>query len=302
VHVLLLGTAAGGGFPQWNCWCACCRIARRDPDAAFPRTQSSVAVSADGHRWFLLNASPDVREQLTRLPSNNSVPAVRHVPIEAVVLTDGEVDHSLGVVLLREAQCLPIYCTTATRSILENDSRFLTVARAFTTLPWTELRLDAPVELRQRDGATSLAVEAFAVPAGAPRFASVSEPGHTVGLMVRELATGRVCAFVPGCGDLSPSLLDRLALADILLFDGTFWSDEELVAAGIGARTAREMDHVPVAGPGGSLHQLAALPCRHRIYTHINNTNPILLEQSPERAAIEHAGLTVGYDGLRIQI
>src|SRR5262249_54157038 len=151
-------------------------------------------------------------------------------------------------------------------------------------------------------GPDGLAVEAFSVPAGAPRFASASQPGHTVGLMVRDLATGRGCAFVPGCGDLSAPLLDRLSQADALLFDGTFWNDDELIAAGIGARTAREMDHLPVTGPGGSLQQLTALPCRHRIYTHINNTNPILLEQSPERAAVEQAGLTVGYDGLMIRI
>jgi len=267
-----------------------------------PRTQSTVAVSADGAHWFLLNASPDVREQLTRLPSTNST-AIRHVPIEGVVLTDAEVDHSLGIVLLREAGCLPLHTTSAVRSILENDSRFLAVTRAFATVPWIELPLDAPVELRHRDGGRGgLAVEAFSVPAGAPRFASASEAGHTVGLMVRDLTSGRVCAFVPGCGDLSAPLLDRLSQADVLLFDGTFWNDDELIAAGIGARTAREMDHLPVAGPGGSLQQLTALPCRHRIYTHINNTNPILLEQSPERAAVEQAGLTVGYDGLQIRI
>jgi pyrroloquinoline quinone biosynthesis protein B len=117
---------------------------------------------------------------------------------------------------------------------------------------------------------------------------------------LRDRNSGAVCAFVPGCGDLTPPLLDRLAQADILLFDGTFWQDDELVALGINSRTAREMDHVPIAGPGGSLERIASLPCRHRIYTHINNTNPILLERSPERAAVERAGITVGFDGLHI--
>jgi pyrroloquinoline quinone biosynthesis protein B len=301
VHVLLMGTAAGGGFPQWNCWCASCRIARTDPHAAWPRTQSSTAISPDGRRWFLLNASPDVREQLGRLPSNGAPSGVRHVPIEGVVLTDAELDHSLGVVLLREARRLPLYTTSAILAVLERDSRILPVSRAFAEVPHTALRLDEQVDLLDRDGAPSgLTVEAFAVPAGPPKFATGEEAGHTVGLMVREPATGRACAYVPGCGDLDIALLERLSEADILLFDGTFWSDDEMARYGISDRTAREMDHLPISGPGGSLEHLAALPCRHRVYTHINNTNPILLEQSPERAAVVRAGLAVGYDGLRL--
>jgi pyrroloquinoline quinone biosynthesis protein B len=298
-----MGTAAGGGFPQWNCWCRCCQAARSDPEAARPRTQSSVAISHDSQHWFLLNASPDVRDQLIRLPFNGRPFGIRHVPIEAVVLTDAEIDHSLGIMLLREAQHLPLYSTTAVRSILEEDSRFLPVTRAFADVPWTELPLDASIELRHRDGAASgLSVEAFEVPADPPRFASHSKSGHTVGLTVRESPSGRVCMFVPGCGDLSPALRERFAKADVLLFDGTFWTDDEPATVGIGARTARQMDHIPIAGEGGSLEQLTILPCRYRVYTHINNTNPILLEHSPERAAVAAAGVTVGHDGLYIVI
>lgn len=303
VHVLLIGTAAGGGFPQWNCWCPSCRIARSDPAAAWPRTQSSVAISADGRRWFLLNASPDVRDQLGWLPSNGDSPAVRHVPVEGVVLTDAELDHSLGIVLLREATHLPVFATAAVRHVLDHDSRILPVARAFADVPVTALPLNEAIELRCRDGeASGLLVEAFAVPAGPPRFATSADEGHTVGLVVRQREGGAVCAFVPGCGGLTPSVVDRVAAADILLFDGTFWRDDELIALGIGSRTARELDHVPIAGSGGSLEALAALPCRHRIYTHINNTNPILIERSPERAAVVQAGLTVGFDGLRLTV
>ena len=298
-----MGTAAGGGFPQWNCWCRCCQVARRDPEAAWPRTQSSAAISSDGRHWFVLNASPDIREQLGRLPSDGIPSTTRHVPIEGVVLTDAEIDHSLGIVLLREARLLPLYTTTSIRSVLESDSKILPVVRAFADVPCTELPLDAPTELRRRDGtASGLLVEAFAVPAGPPQFALNAAPGHTVGLFVREPQSGRACAFVPGCGGLDSSLLSRLAQADILLFDGTFWSDDEPVTLGISTRTARAMDHLPIAGPGGSLEQLGALPCRHRVYTHINNTNPILLERSPERATVSQAGLTVGYDGLRFTV
>jgi pyrroloquinoline quinone biosynthesis protein B len=220
-----------------------------------------------------------------------------------VLLTDAEIDHSLGIVLLREGKYLPLYATAAIQSVLDRDSRILPVARAFADIPSQELPLDRAIELRYRDGAGSgLSVEAFAVPSGPPEFALAAAPGHTVGLLVRESASGCVCAFVPGCGDLGSPLLERLRLADILVFDGTFWTDDEPVALGISHRTAREMDHLPIAGPGGSLEQLATLPCRYRVYTHINNTNPVLLERSPERAAVAKAGLTVGHDGLHIRV
>jgi pyrroloquinoline quinone biosynthesis protein B len=221
------------------------------------------------------------------------------MPIEGAVLTDAELDHTLGLVLLREAGCLPIYATGAVQAILERDSRILSTMRAFGQAVVTELALSAAVRLCYRDGAVSaLTVEAFAVPAGPPRFAAVDEPGHTVGLMIRDEAAGTQCAFVPGCGGLDDALVDRLAQADAILFDGTFWTDEELIHLGIGRRTAREMDHLPIAGSGGSLERLAALSSAKRIYTHINNTNPILLEGSPERALVDEAGITTGFDGL----
>lgn len=303
MNVVLLGTAAGGGFPQWNCWCPPCRIARHDPQAARPRRQSSAAISADGRRWFLLNASPDVRDQLAGLFSNTPT-EVRHVPIEGVLLTDAELDHTLGLVLLREARYLPVFATAAACKVLEHDSRILPVTRAFADVPVTELRLDSTQTLFARDGSPSgLSVEAFAVTAaGPPRFARTDEVGHTVGLVLRDQANGTTCAFVPACGELTPSLLERLAQTDVLLFDGTFWTDSELIDLAISDRTARQMDHLPISGRNGSLAQLAALPCRHRIYTHINNTNPMLVERSAQRTLVEQAGLTIGVDGLRVSI
>lgn len=301
MYVLLLGSAAGGGFPQWNCWCPCCCAARSDPAVARPRTQSSAAISLDGNRWFLLNASPDIREQLPRLQAECRRPAVRHVPIEAVVLSDAEIDHTLGIVLLREAGRLPLYATPAVQSIVDRDSRLLPVIRAFSDVPITDLVLNTPVALCHRDGSASgLLVEAFPVPASAPRFATCESEGHTSGLMIRDEANGSTCAFVPACGDLDAALLNRLAEAQAVLFDGTFWTDEELITLGIGQRSARDMDHVPIAGDGGSLEALSALPCAYRVYTHINNTNPILLEHSPERDAVTRAGMIVGFDGLQL--
>ena len=302
VQVILLGTAAGGGFPQWNCWCPTCRVGRRDPARAQPRSQSSAAVSADGRRWFLLNASPDVHAQLGRLPVPEPE-GMRHVLVEGIVLTDAELDHTLGVVLLREGRYLQVYATPAVQSVIEHDSSLLPVTRAFAQVRLESLALGEAAALAYRDGCPAgLSVTAFAVPAGPPRFASQELPGHTVGLLVRDEATGGTCAFVPGCGGLDRTLLDRLRTAEVVLFDGTFWSDDELIGLGIGERTARQMDHLPVSGPDGSLERLAALPGRQKVYTHINNTNPMLIEDSPQRLLVQRLGLQVGADGMRFTL
>jgi pyrroloquinoline quinone biosynthesis protein B len=303
VQIVLLGTAAGGGFPQWNCWCPSCRVARQEPSRAHRRSQSSAAVSADGVRWFLLNASPDVHAQLGRLETAPPGPAARHVPVEGIVLTDAELDHTLGVVLLREARILQLWATDAVGQILESDSRILPVTRAFAQVQLRSLELERPAPLLYRDGCPSgLSVLGFAVPAGPPRFAGAERAGHTVGLLLRDEATGGVAAFVPGCGELDDRLLGLLSRADLVLFDGTFWTDDELIRLRIGERTARQMDHLPIAGPDGSLVRLGRLPARDRVYTHINNTNPMLVEDGPERAAVEAAGLRVGCDGMRFTL
>ncbi|HEY8106830.1 MAG TPA: pyrroloquinoline quinone biosynthesis protein PqqB [Gemmatimonadales bacterium] len=303
MQITLLGTAAGGGFPQWNCWCPSCRVARREPARARPRTQSSAAVTADGQRWFLLNASPDVREQLARLPVEPPS-GPRHVPVAGVVTTDAELDHTLGIVLLREGRRLQLYLTCAVRQVLERDSSILPVTRAFAEVDVVELPPQGgPVPLTYPDGSASgLSVETFQVPAGPPRFASEELAGHTIGLVLRDRATGGSCAFVPGCGGLDAGLLARLDAVDLALFDGTFWTDDELIRLGIGDRTARQMDHLPISGPGGSLEQLAALRTPRRVYTHINNTNPMLIEDSPERAQVVEHGLLVGMDGMRFDV
>ena len=165
------------------------------------------------------------------------------------------------------------------------------------------LDLESPIPLVYRDGCPSaISVLGFPVPAGPPRFAAQEEAGHTVGLLLRDEASGGVAAFVPGCGNLDDRLLGLLGQADLVLFDGTFWTDDELIRLRIGERTARQMDHLPIAGPDGSLVRLAGLPARDRVYTHINNTNPMLIEDGAERAAVEAAGLRVGFDGMRFTL
>jgi pyrroloquinoline quinone biosynthesis protein B len=275
---------------------------RTDSRAARPRSQSSAAISADGRHWFLLNASPDVRDQLLGLP----VPApgrIRCVPIEAVLLTDAELDHSLGIALLREAGRLRLCATASVRAVLETESRLVPVTRAFAEISMTELPLDRTVSLQLNDGSPSgLTLLAIPLAGSAPRFASSASEGHTVGFVIHDQQRGTALGFFPGCGDLPDGLLARLADLDVVLFDGTFWTDDELILLGIGSRTARELDHMPVSGPGGSLERLAALRCPHRIYTHINNTNPMLLECGPEHVAVTRAGLRVGFDGLRLEV
>ena len=253
-----------------------------------------MAVSADGERWYLCNASPDVRDQL-RWVTRGIMPAegtYRHVPIEAVILTDAELDHTLGLALLREARTLTVYATGAVENVLANDSRLLPTTRAFADVTVSRLSLDTETALHG-----GLTVEAFTVPGDAPRFARAQEAGHTVGLVLRETATGKTVVFVPGCGAIDEYVTARLATADLVLFDGTFWVDDELIALGISRSRARDMGHVPISGPEGSLEVLRGISSARRVYTHINNSNPILIEDSPERRAVIDAGLIVGTDG-----
>ena len=227
----------------------------------------------------------------------------RHVPIEGVILTDAELDHSLGLVLLREGRSLQLYATGAVERMITEDSRLLAVARAFADVRVTRLQVGSPTALTLRDGSDAgLTVEPIAVVADPPRFATRDEAGHTVGLIITETATGTRCAYLPGCGALDEALVDRLAGSAMVLVDGTFWSNDELIALGIGERTALQLDHLPISGSNGSLERLRDLPIPRRVYVHINNTNPVLLEHSTERCIVESAGLTIGMDGMRFDI
>jgi pyrroloquinoline quinone biosynthesis protein B len=219
------------------------------------------------------------------------------------VVTDAELDHTLGIALLREARALQVYATQAVRMVLEEDSRILPVTRAFADVTLHDLPLEQPVPLRYRSGEESgLIVTAFPVPGDAPRFARQETAGHTVGLVIQDGRTGGSVGFVPGCGALAADLLQRFSTVDLLLFDGTFWTDDELLALGISDLPARAMGHLPISGPGGSLERLAALNGGRRVYTHINNSNPMLIEDSPERAAVLAARMVVGDDGMRFTV
>jgi pyrroloquinoline quinone biosynthesis protein B len=301
MHVIILGSAAGGGVPQWNCGCPNCMAARQDGRG---RAQSSVAVSADGERWVLLNASPDLRTQLARhrpLWPHGS----RGSPIGAVVLTDGEIDHTLGLLLLRESAArLPVYAPAGVTALLGDEWPLYRVLSAYSGVDARALQEGRPIALTDRAGVPfGLCCSATAVARRPPRYAR-SAPIATfdVGLRLVDERTGGTLAYVPTAGAVDDAVRRIASGADLLLFDGTFWSDDELRAAGVDAPTAREMGHLPVGGAGGSLDLLPGLGAKRAVLVHINNTNPILAHGSLERGQVEAAGIVVGDDAMEFEL
>jgi pyrroloquinoline quinone biosynthesis protein B len=304
VRACVLGSAAGGGFPQWNCACPNCRDLRAGRPGLRARTQDSVAVSEGGDRWVLLNASPDVLAQLARYaPLHPRGP--RASPLAGVVLTNGDLDHCLGLFCLRESTPLAVYATGAVlRGLVERNAFCRTLARFEGHVVFRPLELERPEALCDAAGEPlGLEVTARPVP-GKPPLHLAGEPPSpedNVGLWVRAGGTGEALAYVPGAGALG-DYVAHLEGAGCVLFDGTFWSDDELVRLGLGRARAAEMAHLPVGGPGGSLEALASLGARRKLYTHVNNTNPALREGAGERRAIEGAGWALAEDGLEISL
>jgi pyrroloquinoline quinone biosynthesis protein B len=295
VRVRVLGSAAGGGFPQWNCSCAGCRAAREG--AATPRTQSSIAVEA-GERWFLVNASPDVRQQMTACRGLHPRDG-RATPLEAVLLTDAEIDHTLGLLLLREGRGVTVHATPATEATLRRGTGFLTTLERY--CPVRVVPVEPGVEVALTEDLSYTAVD---LPTGKePRFAEVGSAddlGRVIGFRFHDRSTGGAVVYAPGVADVVPALLDACEGASALLIDGTAFADDELITQGLGTKTAGDMGHLPLAGPGGSLERLAGLPVPRTVLVHINNSNPILRDGSPERAAVERAGVEIGIDGLEV--
>lgn len=301
MHVRLLGTAAGGGFPQWNCGCLNCGTARSDPRRAVARMQTCVAVSADGRRWFLVGASPDIRSQIESFPPLRGNGSVRGSALEGILLAGADLDHVLGLFVLREASRLCILATTAVRRSVREGLRLDVVLTRYCRLEWLEPP-DRLTPLRLADGSPSgLLLDAFPAPGKPPRYREGSadpDPGDCVGYLVEDRQTRGRLAILPGVAAIDAPILRRLHGCDAVLIDGTFWSEHELSESGAGDTTASQMGHLPVGGPGGSLGLVAQLPARRKIYLHINNTNPILLEDSPQRKEVEAAEIEVGWDGL----
>jgi len=304
MQIHLLGTAAGGGVPQWNCHCAVCREARAGTGRVHPRTQSSVALSADGRSWFLLNASPDIRAQIESFrPLQPQPEQNRNSPIEGVLLTNADLDHTLGLMLLREGEKPRVHATPNVRRALTEGISFESALESFCGTEWIEPP-STPAPLLRRDGSPSgLTYQAIALPGKPPRFMkSKTLEGNVIGYHITDSKTGGRLLFLPDVAALNQTIVQWLPICDALLFDGTFWSATEMRDQGLGNLTAADMGHAPISGPTGSLNTLAELKIQHKIYTHINNTNPILIEDSPEAAAVKAAGCAVGRDGMELNI
>jgi pyrroloquinoline quinone biosynthesis protein B len=295
VRVRVLGSAAGGGFPQWNCRCGPCEAARAGVRAV-PRTQSSLAIRGDDGPWFLVNASPDLPEQLEALAAP-PVDGVRSPPIAGVLLTDAEIDHTAGLLLMREsATPLRVLGEAGIERALRHGYPVLPMLERYCGAVWQTLERGRAQPL---DG-SSLAVEPFAAGGDAPRYLGPDVELEASGLVFSD--TGGTITYVPGLARLDDTVIARLAASDLVLVDGTFWHDDDLARLGLSDRTAREMGHTPLAGPGGTLEVLAGLERPRKVLVHINNTNPILLEDSPEREEVVRAGVEVAYDGLEVDL
>jgi pyrroloquinoline quinone biosynthesis protein B len=300
MRLIVLGAAAGGGFPQWNSACEVGRRAwQRDPAARW-RTQCSVALSADGERWALLNASPDLRQQILATPALQPRRGPRHSPIAAVVLTNGDVDHVAGLLNLRESQPFALYATGAVLGVLERNPIFNVLNPEF--VERRRLTLEQPVAL-----AGGPTVVPFAVPGKVPLYLESealeigAETEDVIGLEL-QAELGERAFFIPGCARLTAGLADRLRGAALVLFDGTLWTDDEMIRSETGVKTGARMGHISLSGPDGTLAAFAPLGIQRKILIHINNTNPVLLDDSAERAAVQAAGWEVAYDGMEITL
>jgi pyrroloquinoline quinone biosynthesis protein B len=302
LRALVLGAAAGGGFPQWNCACRLCCLARAGDPRAPTATQASVAVSAAPGRWLIIGASPDLRQQILDTPAlhpngaSENGGGARSSPIAGVVLLSADVDGIAGLIVLRERQPLRVLAPGPILDVLRSNSVFGVLDPAL--VEQVEVLPNQPIDC---DG---IELTLLPMPGKVPlyledRASAAPEPGPAFAARLR--AGGRSVVVAPACAEANDAVLRRLRDHDVVFFDGTLFEDDEMIRAGVGAKTGRRMGHVPISGAGGSLERLASLPGR-RIFIHINNTNPILLKDSPERRQVEAAGFEVGHDGMDIRL
>jgi len=307
--IRVLGSGAGGGCPQWNCNCRICAGVRNGEPGFIARTQSSLAVSANGKDWVLLNASPDLRQQIAAAPALNPANgALRESPIKAAVLTNGDVDHIAGLINLREAQPFSIYATQRVLDVLKANAIFGILASG--VVDRIPLPLATRTPIRGADIDLGLSVEAFDVPgkialyledaAAGPSLGTRS--GDTIGLKITDTATGAGFFYVPGCAEVDPVLSQRIKGAALVFFDGTLYDDDEMIRAGLLAKSGERMGHVSISGPQGSIAAFSGLEVGRKIYVHINNSNPVLDAGSAERGAAEAAGWEIGYDGMEVRL
>ncbi|AAU92561.1 coenzyme PQQ synthesis protein B [Methylococcus capsulatus str. Bath] len=300
--IRVLGAGAGGGFPQWNCRCDNCRRFREKNINARGRTQSSIAVSADGQRWVLFNASPDIRSQLEAFPASHPSKGVRDTGIHAIVLIDSQIDHTTGLLMLREStRPLQVYCSEMVKQDLSTGFPLFRMLEHYCGVEQHTVPLDGSGFTIP--GIEGLKFSTHSLKSKAPPYSPHRHDPHegdNIGVIVENLENGRKLYYAPGLGEIEPHVRAAMEAADCLLVDGTFWREDEMRHAGICDKLAREMGHLPQSGPGGMLEILNTLPNARKVLIHINNTNPILDEDSPQYRTLSEAGVEVAYDGLEI--
>ena len=308
LRVVVLGAAAGGGVPQWNCGCPVCRKARTE-HPELQSTQASIAVSADGDHWFLINASPDLRQQLIATPQlHPKAGELRHSPVSGVILTNGEVDAVAGLLSMREGWPFTIYAHERVLSFLRDNSIFNVLSEK--NVQRRPIEINAAFEPTLPDGSPSgIEILPFAVPGkgawyleGKVHPGGTDGAGDTLGLRVSDKATGKYFYFLAACAGVTDDLKARLAGASLVFFDGTVWRDDELIAAGLGTKTGQGMGHIAMSGDTGAIESLAGLDIDRKVFLHINNSNPALLHASPERKMVERAGWQIPADGTEITL
>lgn len=302
IHVL--GSAAGGGFPQWNCNCPQCSAVRNGSRHHLARTQSSIAVTANQIDWLLVNASPDVLQQIKAFPALQPARALRDTGIAAVLLMDAQIDHTTGLLMLREhRQKLPLYCHPLVREDLSTGNPLFKVLEHYCGIDWQNLHLQQPFEV---PGLQGLHFEALPLISNAPPYSphrDKPQPGDNIGLSVKDHSSGKTLFYAPGLAQIEPHVWKAMQEANCVMVDGTLWTDDEMIALGASKKSSLAMGHMPQSGAGGMIEWLDKLPSHVRkILIHINNTNPILDEMGPQRQTLTAHGIEVAFDGMEIEL
>ena len=302
MNIVVLGSAAGGGFPQWNCNCRNCAGLRNGTVRATARTQSSIAVSSNGTDWVLINASPDILAQIRATPALQPARARRDSGIAAVMLMDAQIDHVAGLLMLREGKALPLYCTAPVWRELNGALPLVPVLSHYCGVHWHALSMEGGVRVPGIDGIrfTPLALASKAPPYSDHR--EHPEAGDNIGLLIEDVGTGKSAFYAPGLGAIDPRVETAMRKADCVLVDGTFWRADEMIAPGLSGKTAADMGHLPQSGEGGMIAVLDGIGARRKVLIHINNTNPILDEDAEQRAVLARHGIEVAFDGMEIAL
>jgi len=303
MFVRILGSAAGGGFPQWNCNCANCSGVRTGTLRAQPRTQSSIAISDDGQNWILCNASPDIRAQLESFPALQPARRPRDTAIGAIILLDSQIDHTTGLLTLREGCPHEVWCTEMVHQDLTTGFPLFNMLSHWNGgLRWNPIGLEGQFSI---DCCPNLLISPIPLRSSAPPYSphrNDPHPGDNIGLLIEDRRSGGRLFYAPGLGQVSEALCETMRGADCLLVDGTLWRDDEMQVREVGDKLGSEMGHLPQSGPGGMIEVLDGVPGKRKILIHINNTNPILDEDSAERRILDEHGIEVAFDGMDIEL